>query len=188
MPVEVLVHAFDHPKAIKGTIQDARNVSELSTRPWGRREGLPNFVRLRIRDADKADIIPFLASVKNEFSVTQKTNSGRTRTYDVTLKDVRILTKFGNAKGVTLAFVEGLNNVHKAQFVSRNLDNSRLTITARDTTPEALASDILDMFQETLSPRRFHLDFSDVDLAITAGGFLEFNSSQVIPRIVDGLD
>lgn len=188
MSVDLLVHATTHPKAVKGTIQDARDVSELSVRPWGRREGLPNFVRLCIRDADKEDIVPFLVPVKNEFVVSPKTNTGRTRTYDIIVKDIRVLTKFGNAKGATLALVEGLNNDHRAKFVSRELDNSRLTITARDTTPEALSDDILDMFQETLSPRRFHLDFSDVDLAITAGGFLEVNASQVIPRIIDGLD
>jgi len=188
MPVDLLVHATTHPKAVKGTIQDVRDVSELSVRPWGRREELPNFVRLRIRDASKADVVPFLASVKNEFVVSQKTNAGRTRTYDITVKDVRVLTKFGNAKGATLVFVEGLSRNHKAQFVSRELDNSRLTITARDTTPEALADDILDMFQETLSSRRFHMDPLDVDLAIAAGGFIQVNAVQVIPRIVDGLD
>lgn len=188
MSVEVLVHAFTHSKAQKGTIQDVRDVGELNIRPWGRREGLPNFVRLRIRDAGKLDITPFLVSVKNEFLVSQKTNSGRTRTYDIRVKDLRVLTKFGNTKGATLVFVEGLNRDHTARFISRELDNSRLTITARDTTSAALADDILDMFQETLSPRRFHIDSLDVDLAITAGGFLEVNASQVIPRIIDGLD
>jgi len=188
MTVELLVHAFDHTKAIKGTIQDARDVSELSMRPWGRREGLPNFVRLRIRDLDKVDILPFLTSVKNEFVVTQKTNSGRTRIYDITVKDVRVLTKFGNDKGATLAFVEALSGKHTVEFVSRDLDNSRLTIKGRDTTAEALANDILDLFEERLSPRRFNLNDSDVDLAITAGGFVEVDASQVIPRIIDGLD
>lgn len=188
MPVDLLVHATTHLKAVKGTIQDARDVSELSVRPWGRREGLPNFVRLRIRDADKADIIPFLAPVKNEFLVSQVANTSRRKIYAITIKDGRVLTKFGISKGTTLGIVEALNKSWSARFVSREPDNSRLTITALDTTAQELAKDILDIFEEVLLPRRFHLDPSDVDVAITAGGFVEMDVIQIIPRIVDGLD
>lgn len=185
MPVELLIHSFGHNKALKGTIQDARNVSDLPIRPWGRKEGLPNYVKVRITDAAKTDVEQYLMPVKNKFSFTLIEDTGTSLIFDITVNK-KMLALFGNTKGITLDAILALDEKgHDVTFVNRELDNSRLRLNIKDTDGRQMMDDVLDMFQEVVATRRYHIDPAVVDLAIANGGVLERTSVQVIPGVVD---
>ena len=190
MPVELLVHSFDHSKAIKGTIQDARDVSDLPIRPWGRKEGLPNYVLVRITDLTKAGVAQYLRPVKNKYRVVETRGTGRTRVYTISMKDNRVLEKFGKQFGTTLAIIPALDSKYDVKLDTLtpvDTTNETLTIEATDATPDELAAAVLDKFQEVVVVRRYHLLGSDVDRALAAGGSIEVIAAEVIPNIVDRL-
>ncbi len=186
MPVELLIHAFDHSKAIKGTIQDARDVADLDIHPWGKRETLPNYIKIRIRNAAKKDVAQYLEPIKNKFVFTLIQDRGASRIYDIEVNP-KILTLFGNNKGVTLRVIEILNTKHPMVFVDRELDNRRLRIDVQNTDFLEMFNDSLDFFEEVLSPRRFHLIPGLIDLAIGNGGTLERTLGQITPNVTDRL-
>lgn len=186
MPIDLLVHAFDHSKAIKGTIQDVRDIADFDIHPWGKKETLPNYIKIRIRNAAKEDVPQYLEPIKNKFVFTLIQDKGASRIYDIEVNP-KILTLFGNSKGVTLRVIELLNPKHPMLFVDREMDNRRLRIDVQNTDFLEMFDDTLDLFEEILSPRRFHLTSTLVDLAIANGGTLEMTLGQINPNVIDRL-
>lgn len=186
MAVELLVHAVGHRKAFKGTVQATRDVVDLDRYPWGTKEGLPNYVIIRITDATKRDVPQYLENIRNKFRFTLIQDKGTSRIYDITV-DPKILALFGSDKGVTLEVLVVLNTKHPMTFVNRELDNSRLRVDVQNTDFAELFDDTLDQFEQVLDPRRFHLASADVDSALANGGRLETTLSQINTGIVDRL-
>ena len=186
MPVELLIHATDHVKALKGTIQDARNVDSLISHPWGGKEGSPNYVRIRVIDAVKADIDIYLQPIKNTFTFSLVQDLGTSRIYGITVNPA-IISLFGMKRGVTLETLVMLSSEYSVTLVSRELDNRKLVLNILNTDWTKMINEVSDVFEEVLSARRYYLTTAVVDQAIKSDDLIEMKFVEIVPKIFDRL-
>lgn len=186
MPVEILIHAFDHGKAKKGTPQTIKDDSDLSASPWGAREGLPNFVILRISDATKPDVVNYLSNWKREISFSMINSNAEGRRYELSINP-KIISEFGMANGIKAEFRSYLEERYAAQVVYWDQSAGVARIDIPNTDWPALLIDVKEKFEQELSNRRYHFDPSDVDIVVAAGGFIEQTKAQALSRIIDRL-
>jgi hypothetical protein len=186
MPVEVIIHTLEHSKALKGTIQTARDVSKLVEHPWGAREGLPNYVRLRITDATESQVLNYLDSWQREIAFDLVGQNAAGRRYQMSINP-KIITEFGEADGLKVEIKDYLVNDYGANFISWDPSVGVAVVDVPNTNWSELAADIVDKFRTTLSNRRYYFEPGDVDLAVAAGGYVELNTNQVLNRIIDRL-
>lgn len=184
MVVEILVHTFDHAKALKGTPQHARDGSQMAINPWGVRETLPNFVIFRFVDANKVDVNQFLVPWKNKVIFSIQGQDAIRRRWRLEVAP-NVITEFGEDRGISAEMVAFLKNKHAATVVTRAPDRTFAILDVPNTDFQFIEDSILDKFEVALSPRRFRFSDIDVDAAISAGGRLITNSAPVLNRIID---
>lgn len=184
MPVEILIHAFDHAKAVKGAPQDLREPTELMIHPWGNLETLPLFIRLSVNDETASSMTPFLAPWVNdiEFATISQNASQRRWRLAVAAKTV---TDFGPDRGISARMIDHLIAEHGATLVSVRANRESAVIDVPLTDFDAVERDIADRFEIVLSSRRFRFAEGIVDAAIASAGRLNVTSSMILPGIVD---
>jgi len=186
MPVEILIHAIDHNKAEKGFMQDVRDVSELDERPWGGREGPPNYIILTISDAEKSQILHFMDNWKNEFTYEKLAENAQGRRYKISV-NLKVIQQFGIDKGIRAEVNDFLQNEYGAVLVNYVPAQGYATYDIPNTDWQAMKSDLLDLFEEQVDTRRYRFTPSDVDLAVAAGGSVTLNTAQALARVIDRL-
>ena len=184
MPCEVLIHAYAHNKALKGSIQEARDLDELSIRPWGVMEGLPDFIQLEITDATAAQVENYVESVRNIISYELVNSNAQGRRYRLYVHP-NLTSLFGGDAGIKKAIRDYLVNDYGAVLVSNTATEGVFDIPNTDW--QALRDDILDLFETQIAPRRWYLNHADVDLAVSGTGKITMTSAEAITKFIDRL-
>lgn len=186
MPVEILIHAFDHEAAQKGTPQTVKDDDDLAESPWGSKEGLPNYVVLRITDATKSQVLNYLDNWKREIEFTLLGSNAQGRRYKLSMNP-KIITEFGQDAGFHVDFRNYLEDYYGAVLVSWDQSIGEATFDIPNTEWAELAADVRDKFEAVLANRRYYFDPADVDVVVASGGFITQTTSQALSRIIDRL-
>lgn len=185
MPVELLIHATDHGKAIKGRIQDVRDDDELAVHPWGGREGPPNFVILRISDATKSQVDHYLESWSNRLDYEEMAHNADGRRYRISVPS-NTTVLFGIDKGMRQDILTHLEDHYGAQLVSVDADRQSATLDIPNTDWQALRDEMKDFFEVVLSPSRFRIAADYVDtIAAEPDGKVEIIRDFAITKVID---
>ncbi len=184
MPVEVLVHAFDHAKAVKGAPQDLREPKELMIHPWGNLETLPLFIQLSVSDETALSMARFLAPWVNDVEFTTISQNATQRRWGLAIA-AKTVTVFGSDRGVSAQMIDHLITEHRATLVSVQANRKSAVVDIPLTDFDAVERDIADRFEIVLSSRRFQFADGIVNAAITARGRLNVTSTMILPGIVD---
>jgi len=184
MPVEILIHATAHRKAVKGQIQSIRDADDLIANPWGLKEGPPNYVILEIPNATRAQIENYLDPIHNNFQWEELAENAQGRRYRVWMHAG--MASFNVSKGIRAELRDLLINEYGAQVVSFT-PPFEAVVDIPNTDWQALRDRVLDVFDEQLYSRRWFFDPVDVDLAIANGGRARLNRTQAAARIIDRL-
>ena len=197
MPCELLIRATSSAVRFKGDPQEVRDDADLIERPWGGREGPPEFVILHVTDATAAQIQPHMDAVVKTFEHTiqvENANGWRIR-IDV---DPAIVALYGIDKGVRDDMRDVLVNDWGGQV--RDYDNvnheyvvmdfPKPLIYIPDNVEKTLAdmrADIHDKFEGLVYRRRYTFSEADVDQVLGLGGYVEQTLAQVNAKVIDRL-
>ena len=184
MAVELLVHVRDHSKAQKGFVQTVKGVTGLSTHRWGRKEGLPNYVVIRLSDVGVDDVSEYTKPWLNKVTFRLSSQDALKRRYIFTIAK-SLIAEFGASKGITPEMIQYLIQNAGATQTAVTSDRSILTLDLPQNKSDKALVDVQDLFEEQVSPRRFKLAVSDVDAALANGGRLIATFADVNSRKVD---
>lgn len=184
MAVEILVRVTDNDKVKKGYPATIRDVALLDEWPWGNREGLPDYVRLRITDATEEQVRNYLDDWKTEFNFELLVQNASGRRYSITCNPAAL-----EAFGVDAAFKQDFRDWLEIEYGAELRSWDPVTGTAVFDIPNTdwadLFSNVLDLFEERLDVNRYMFSSADVDLAVANGGYAELTTAQVLARIID---
>ena len=197
MPCELLIRATSSDVRFKGEPQEVRDDADLIERPWGGREGPPEFVILHVTDATAAQIQPHMDAVVNTFTYTiqaENENGWRIRT-DI---DPAIVELYGIDKGVRDDMRDVLvndwggvvfdyDNVNHTYAV---VDFPKPLIYIPDNVEKTLAdlkADVHDKFEGPVYRRRYTFSEADVDQVLGLGGKVDQTLAQVQAKVIDRL-
>jgi len=197
MPCEVLIRATSSDVRFKGDPQTVRDDIDLVDRPWGGREGPPEFVILHVTDATAAQIQIYMDAVVNNFEYTiqaENENGWRIRV-DV---DPAIVDLYGIDKGVRNDIRDVLVNDWGGQvFDYDNVNNTyavvdfpKPLIYIPDNVEKTLAdikADIHDKFETKVYRRRYTFSEAEVDQVLGLGGKVDQTLAQVQAKVIDRL-
>lgn len=188
MAVEILLHAFTHDKALKGTPVVVKCCSQLSISPWGTREGLPNYVVLEVTDIEKEDCLFCMDAVKRLITCELVSSNILGRRYKLSV-DPRIPAKLG----VDAAFGDALLYYIQDEYSGANVSwNPEIGECVFDIPHQdnwtTFENKMESMFKENLMVNRYHFPEADVDTIIANGGKLTEDSSGIYSRLIDRLD
>ena len=197
MPCEILIRATDNPDSprYKGDPQTVRDDSFLPERPWGSKEGAPEFVILHVTDATAAQIQVYMDAVVNtfEYEIQAENESGwRIR---ISLNP-KITELYGIDKGVRNEMRDYLIDNWGAQLF--DYDSIGHTYAIMDFPkplifipsglevglPE-LKADVHDKFVNVAFRRRYRFSEADVDLVLGLGGKVDQTLAQVQTKVID---
>lgn len=197
MPCELLIRATSSAVRFKGDPQEVRDDADLVTRPWGGREGPPEFIILHITDATAAQIQPRMDAVVNLFTHTiQVQNPNGWRIRISVNPNIPIL--YGIDKGLKLELRDLLVTDWGASLHSHDTVNQEWAIFdfpkplmyIPDNVEKTLAdiqAYIHDKFTDTLFRRRYHFSEADVDQVLGLGGKVDQTLAQVSAKVIDRL-
>lgn len=184
MPVEMLVHAVGHAKAVKGAIQDIRDVADLVNWPWGGREGLPDYVIVRVNGTTLAQVNQYRRQWRKKFTYELMAQNASGRRYRISI-NARVLAHLGEVKGFKAAMREFLVGKYNAQVVSYTPSAGEVVLDIPNTDWAGLAAEFNERFESLVAGRQYRFPVADVDAAISAGGRVSISRSTAIDRIVD---
>ncbi len=181
MAVEILVHAFTHSKAQKGTPQTTRPAGFQ----WGNKEGPPNYIFVDIPDATVAQVEQYLGNWRNEFSYELLNQNAQGRRYKISV-DPRVVTVFGLTKAIAKEVRDYLVDNYGAVLVSFDASQVSAIFDIPNTDWQELKDKLLDQFELQLDPRRYRFPDATVDSAVD--GRVSMNKATAIATILDKLD
>lgn len=193
MAVEILIAAVQGPVLGVGMPGAMKDDADLAASPWGTREGLPSWVRLRITDASKSQVEHFLDNWRNEFTFDLVASNVFGRRYQIGVNPA-VVQVFGADAGVKQAMRDYIVSNYNATLIA--FDQSQVSATfdipnpVGQTWPEFLQqarASILDAFEQQVSTNRYRFSDADVALAVAAGGSMELTTAQALARIIDRL-
>ena len=197
MPCEILIRATDNPDSprYKGDPQTVRDDSFLPERPWGSKEGSPEFVILHVTDASAAQIQGYMDAVVNTFEYEiQAENEGGWR-IRISLNP-KITELYGIDKGVRNEMRDYLIDNWGAQLFDYDsightyaiMDFPKPLIFIPDGVevglPE-LKADVHDKYVDVVFRRRYRFSEADVDLVLGLGGKVDQTLAQVADKVID---
>lgn len=184
MGVELLIHTFDHSKGLAGFVQAVRGDSDLAVSPWGLKETLPNYAVIRLTDGTIPNVQRYLESWRNTIIGTPVSMGGGFRRFILRVPN-NTTRDFGSDKGISIEVVDFLVNQRGSKQVSINPNRSSAVFDLPQATFSDILEDLVDRFEEELSPRRFQIALRDVNDAITGGGFFATIFAPVNARLID---
>jgi len=200
MPCEVLIRATNNEAGtrFKGDPQEVRDDAELITRPWGNREGAPEFIILHITDATAAQIQGYMDAVINIFIHEIQNENANGWRIKISVNP-NILAVYGIDKGVrnTLrdmlvddwgAQVYDYDNINHEYII---IDFPKPLMYIPDNVEKTLAdikADIKDQFTHNIFRRRYKFAESDIDQVLSLGGKVDQTLAQVNAKVIDRLD
>ena len=193
MPCEVLIRATTTAGRYKGDPQEVRDDSLLVTRPWGMREGTPEFVILHITDAAAAQIQGYMDAVVNTFvyEIQAENQNGWRILVSV---NPNITTLYGIDKGLRNEMRDYLvDNWGGVVFDYDNVNHTYAVIdfpkpllfNAEEKTLLDLQADVHDKFVSTVFRRRYRFSDADVDQVLGLGGKVDQTLAQVNAKVID---
>ncbi len=196
MAVEILIAAHDLNHSSKGYPKNAKDTPCV----WGKKEGLPDYVILRITDATKNQVEYFLQQWHKKFAydIVNENELG----YRIRIKvDASFVAVSGLNKEIRSEMKTYINEVYGATVFSYDdyeavLDIPKpltmflgMPLIERLTTLQELKDDIHDKFAEVIDHRFYYFDGADVDYALTQpGGIVERTKTQALVMIKSKLD
>ena len=199
MPCELLIRATTTPEntRFKGDPQEVRDDSFLPQRPWGSKEGPPEFVILHITDASAAQIQPRMDAVVNTLTheiLVQNVNGWRIKVS----VNPNIPAIYGIDKGVRNELRDLLVNdwggeVHdyddvNHEYATLNFPKPVMYIPENvEKTLADMQADVHDKFVNVLFRRRYRFSEADVDQVLGLGGKVDQTLSQVNAKVIDRL-
>ena len=198
MPCEVLIRATSSAVRFKGDPQTVRDDADLPTRPWGGREGPPEFVILHVTDATASQIQVYMDAVVNTFEYeiqAENENGWRIR---VSVNPA-ITRDYGPDKGVRNDMRDMLVADWGGQVFDYDNVNHEYAVmdfpkplmyipTNEEKTLLDLKADVHDKFETQVFRRRYHFSESDVDQVLGLGGKVDQTLAQVNAKVIDRLD
>jgi len=196
MPCEVLIRATSTDVRFKGDPQTVRDDSVLPTRPWGNREGRPEFIILHVTDATAAQIQVHMDAIVNtlEYEIQVENENGWRIRISV---NPAIPRDFGLDKGMRNEIRDYLVDnwgaqVHEYDNVNHEyaiMDFPKpLMFEGEEHTLADLKADGHDKFEDKVFRRRYHFSESDVDQVLGLGGKVDQTLAQVNAKVIDRLD
>lgn len=183
MPVQLLIHAINHSKARKGTVQDIRDITDETAPRWDA-SVLPNYIVLTISDATMDDVTRFKDSWKNGLSYTLLNSNAQGRRYQISVS-----RKLVQEVGIDRAFRQDardyLVETYGAVLVSYTPAQGQAVFDIPNTDWAALRADMLDLFEEQLDSRRYYFEPADVDTVAANGGLITLTKSVAVAKLVD---
>ncbi len=178
MPCQLLVAATTHAKETKGEILVVHDEPAV----WGNREGLPDYVIVRISNAAAVEVNQYLVSWKTGFSHSVATLPNLDKQITLTINQ-KIVDLFGTIQGLKLAMKTYLEDRWSATVISYNSTEAVFDVPGA-TDLALLKADLLDKFEKQFG-HRFLFDPAEVDIAVGLGGFVDVTKAQAIARIID---
>lgn len=184
MAVEILVAAVGKPGV---TERGYPWIIKETPCVWGKKEGLPNWVILRITDATKEQIEHFLTTWKKSFVYEILNENEQGYRIKITVDPV-------------LVSVSGLNKEMKSElktFIKDNFSGNIVNFSSEHATLDIpkpvdlvdLKAQVLDLFEVRVDTRIYHFSNTDVDWALSQpDGIAEMTKSEVLSRIINKLD
>ena len=197
MPCELLIRATSSTVRFKGDPQEVRDDSLLVTRPWGGREGPPEFVILHVTDATAAQIQTYMDVVVNQFTYTiQAQNENGWRIL------IEINPKITETWGLDKGFRDDVRDYMVATWDGQVFDYDNVghawaimdfpkpLIYIPDNvemTLQDMKNDFIDKFEDSVFRRRYHFSEADVDQVLGFGGKVDQTLAQVAAKVIDRL-
>ncbi len=183
MPVEILIAAHDLNHSLKGYPKNAKNTPCV----WGMKERPPDYVILRITDADKSQVEHFLQQWQKTFvyEILNENEQG----YRIRVKvDPDLVSASGMNKAFRADIKTHIVNEYNASVFSYDAYEAVIDI-PKPADLQRMKLDIHDQFAEVVDHRHFYFDSTDVDNALLQpGGIVEKTRSQVLAMIKNKLD
>lgn len=182
MAVEFLVHARSYKIYKAGAI--SQTVKE-SPAVWGRKETLPDFIRVTVTDATKEDIAKYNQQWVEKFIVKdspsaiiiERVDQGRINRINISdekLAKVKLAFKELGLRRSDISLVDGDIHISKA---------------GRNVTIDDVQSIVSDVMEGLHRHRRFHIKTSIIDnLVANNRADVQVTLSQLEANLVDGLD
>lgn len=197
MPCEVLIRATSTDARFKGDPQEVRDDSDLIERPWGGREGPPEFVILHVTDATAAQIQTHMDAVVNQFTYTiQAQNENGWRIL------IEINPKITETWGLDKGFRDDVRDYMVATWDGQVFDYDNVghawaimdfpkpLIYIPDNvemTLQDMKNGFIDKFEDSVFRRRYHFSEADVDQVLGLGGKVDQTLAQVAAKVIDRL-
>lgn len=191
MAVELLIYAkTDNPKIKKGSIQTVREAPG----GWGTRE-LPefgDFILLTISDATVAQVENYMDRWKLEFSYDGPTNmGGSNRRLDVSI-DPRLQAKYPTyTTNLGINIKNALLDRFAAQVQSVTFPNAytfRVDYAQGGGIVNKMKNHLVDLFSDDIEDRYWRFSEADIDLAVSAGGYVTLDRAAALLRLRDARD
>jgi len=190
MACEVLIAAEDKNHSLKGYPKNVKDVPCV----WGKKEGPPGYVILRITDATAAQVEHYLKQWHKQFTYEILAENKQGYRIKVTVDPALV-----SASGLNKEIRADLKNyivesygaqVHRYDLYEAVIDIPKpLTINGDPTTLQGLRDDVHDKFSEMVDSRFYYFSESDVDYALSQpGGIVERTKAQVVAMINSKLD
>lgn len=198
MSCELLIRATSSAVRFKGDPQEVRDDADLINRPWGGREGPPEFVILHITDATAAQIQGYMDAIVNTLTYTiqdENANGWRIR-IDV---NPAIPRDYGIDKGVRNDLRDMLVDDWGGQVFDYDNVNHEYAMmdfpkplmhipTSEEKTLLDIKADVHDKYETQVFRRRYYFSEADVDQVLGLGGYVDQTLAQVTTKVIDRLD
>ena len=167
--------------------------------PWGNMEGLPDFIRITLTDADKSQVTQYLFDWVVDFEWTIQSQNAAGWRFRVEV-DPQYVSASGTGRDILRQEMEDwVAEPYEAQGAGGTvvtISASQLVAdipktglgAAEDLAKRAeLKSRFSDKFRDTVLPRRYYFASSDVDTVIGNGGLQDLTRAQAIALLIDRL-
>ena len=200
MSCEILIRATTHAEAptvgrYKGDPQEVRDDSILPVKPWGSKEGPPEFVILHVTDAPASQVQVYMDGVVNTFEYEIQAENPSGWRIRISLNP-KITELYGIDKGVRNDMRDYL--IDNWGGVVFDYDNVNHTYAVMDFPkplifiptgieyglPE-LKADVHDKFVNVAFRRRYRFSEADVDQVLGLGGKVDQTLAQVNASVID---
>ena len=198
MPCEVLIRATSSAVRFKGDPQEVRDDLFLPQRPWGSKEGPPEFIILHVTDATAAQIQGYMDAIVNTFEYTIQAENENGWRIRISVNPA-ITRDYGPDKGVRNDMRDDLIATWGGQVFDYDNTNHEYAVmdfpkplmhlpTNEEKTLQDLKADVHDKFETQVFRRRYHFSEADVDQVLALGGKVDQTLAQVNAKIIDRLD
>ncbi len=153
---------------------------------WGSKEGLPNWVILRIANATKVQVEQYLQSWYKKFVYDILVDNAQG--YRIRVKvDPLLVSASGVNKTIKSELKNMIVNDYSAAIVSYD-DFEAIVDIPKPVDLQAVKNDVHDLFNERIDTRFYYFTEVDVALAEANGGVIQLTKKQVLNRIKSKLD
>jgi hypothetical protein len=182
MPCELLICNFNKGLWNRGYAVAVKDVPC----EWGAKEGLPNWIILRITDATKDQVEQYMGTWPGNmftYTVQAQNEQGYRVKFEI---DPAYVNAVGLGGEIKKEVRDYLVESHQAVLVEYDWNYAVFDIPK----PVVLAEVRLGLkltFSAYVALRRYYFSSADMDYAVAQGGVIEFTAAQAQNRVIDNL-